>query len=637
MALVKLKFNPGINRDTTNYDGEGNWWACDKVRFHSGHIEKIGGWAKASASSFIGVCRQLHTWSTTFGDIFMALGTHNKLYIEVAGAFNDITPLRETNPTMSTTDTDNCVYTTSGSTTVTITLGAVHAAVDLEFVTISGVTGTIGGIPDSEINANHEITLVDTSSFTIEVTTAATSTVSGGGGTAIDIDFEIAPGNASTVSGYGWGTGTWGHDTWGSGSTVPVALRQRDWWVHNFDNDFVGNIRNGAAYYWVRGSASDPATALATRAILLSAQATTDGFTAASVPVKVGKLVVSAPDKHLIAFGAVPYGSVDPADFDPLLIRWSDQDSPTNWTPAVTNTSGFLRVPRGSDILATTAIRQEHLIWTETHLYGLQFLGTTDVFGLQEYEENVSIASPRAVQTVSGITYWMGRGKFYAYTGRVETLPCTLLDYIFKDINYGQSAQIVSGTNEAWNEIWWFYCSADSNWVDRYVVYNHLEKSWYYGTMERTAWLGTSLKDTPQAVTTASGASTGTLYNHETGTDADGEALYAYIQSADFDLGDGDQFMLTKRLIPDIKFEWSTAANPAATFQIIPKNFPGAAAHGETADTQTVIESSVDVYTEQVFIRARARQMAIKIASTALGVHWLLGAPRLDLRPDGRR
>tara|TARA_R110000751_G_scaffold166048_1_gene272037 strand:+ start:293 stop:2203 length:1911 start_codon:yes stop_codon:yes gene_type:complete len=636
MAFLRLKFNPGVNRDTTNYSGEGSWWDGNKVRFISGQVQKIGGWLKTSTNTFFGVCRQMCAWNTTFSDIFIALGTNNKLYIEVSGAYHDITPLRATNPTMSSTDTDNCIVTTNGSTTVTVNLGAAYAANDQSFVTIAGVTGDVGGIPNAEINANHLITAVDSDTFTFVVASAASSGATGGG-TSITIKFEIAPGYASDTIGYGWSTGTWGREAWGSAGLTPIDLPQRDWWVSNFDNDLVASIRDGAVYYWARGATADPATSLATRAILLSAQAATDGFTAAAVPVKTGKTVVSSPDKHLIAFGAVPLGSVAVADYDPLLIRWADQDSPTDWTPATTNSSGFLRVSRGSSIIATTFARQEHLIWTETNLYGLQFLGTTNVFGLQEYEANVSIISPRAMQTVGSVTYWMGREKFYAYTGRVETLPCTLIDYVFQDINYFQVDQIISGANEEWNEVWWFYCSAGSNWNDRYVVFNHLERIWYYGTMERTAWLDTNLKDYPQAATTAEGGTSGYMYNHEYGNDADGAALAAYIESSAFDLGDGDQFMLSQRLIPDVKFGGSDVSAPAVTFQLIPKKFPGAAENSEAADTQSVVESSVDVYTEQVFIRARARQMALKIASADLGVRWHLGAPRLDVRPDGRR
>jgi hypothetical protein len=637
MPLIKLKFNPGFNRDITNYSGEGNWWRGDKVRFHRGFPEKIGGWVKATPNVFFGVCRQLWAWTSTFSDTFLSLGTHNKLYIELAGVFNDITPLRASNPTMTTTNTDNCIFTTDTSTTVTVNVAIAHAAEDQSFVTISGVTGNIGGIPDSEINANHKITLIDADSFSFTVTTAATSTVSGGGGTAITIAFEITPGNASTVEGLGWGTGTWSREAWGLGSNVPVLLPQRDWWLNNFDNDLIAHIRNGVIYYWVRGGTSDPTGALATRAVTLASRATIDGFDPNAVPAKAGQVLVSAQDKHLLAFGAVPFGSVDPADFDPLLIRWADQDTPTQWTPAVTNSAGFLRISKGSEIVTAIPTRQETLVWTNTSLYALQFLGTTDVFGLQEYETNISIISPRAVACVSSNCYWMGRGKFYIYSGRVDTLPCTLRHDVFDDFNYEQADQVISGTNEQWNEVWWFYCSKTSNWNNRYVIFNHLEEVWYSGTIERTAWLDTNLKIFPLAATTAQGAEFGTLYQHEDGTDDDTSALSAYVESNDFDVGDGDQLMLTRRIIPDVTFTGSTVASPALTMEIKPRNFPGGAYQTDAANTQTVTESVVDQYTKQIFIRARARQMALKLSSSALGVRWHMGSPRIDARVDGKR
>jgi hypothetical protein len=635
MAFIKLQFKPGVNRDQTNYSNEGNWWACDKIRFRSGYPEKVGGWVKATPASFFGVCRQMWNWVTSYSDNFLSLGTNSKVYIESGGIFSDITPLRATTPTLTTPNTDNCVATTNGSRVVTINLGTTHDAETGSFVTISGVTGTVGGIPNSEINANQKITVIDTDSFSFTVSTAATSTVAAGGGTAISISFEIAPGYAITTAGYGWGSGTWSRGYWGLGSTAPVLFPQRDWWFDNFDNDLVMNIRNGIGYWWVRGTTVDPGTALATRAITLSAYATSEGFTAASVPVKIMQLLVSQNDKHLIAFGAVPFGSTATADFDPLLIRWADQDTPGDWTPSTTNTAGDLRISRGSRIVRAMPTRQEILVWTDSHLYSLQFLGTSDVFGLQEYADNISIASPRACISAANVTYWMGQDKFYAYTGRVETLPCTLRNHVFKNINNDQLDQIVCGTNEGWNEIWWFYPSAQSSWNDSYVVFNHLEKIWYYGTIERTAWLDTPLRTYPQACNSDSTAVSGYLYNHESGVDDDESAMEAYIQSNDFDLGDGDKFMMTRRVIPDVGFSGSTADEPTVTMQIRPRNFPGSAYRGDTQDTRNVIETSVDVYTEQVFIRARARQMAFKIASSALGVNWQVGAPRLDMREDG--
>jgi hypothetical protein len=431
-----------------------------------------------------------------------------------------------------------------------------------------------------------------------------------------------------------------------------VNLPQRDWWFDNFDNDLVLNIRDGAPYWWVRGTVDDPSSALATHAIDLS-QYAFDWATATgaptytptqyanSVPTQVMQMLVSQQDKHLIAFGA-NFGAGQP--FDPMLIRWADQDTPEDWIPQQTNTAGDLRVSRGSRIVRALPTRQEILVWTDTNLYTLQFLGTTDVFGLQEYADNISVASPRCMISAANVVYWMGQDKFYAYTGRVETLPCTLRDHVFNNINFEQSDQIICGTNEQWNEIWWFYPTQDSSYNNAYVIYNYLERIWYYGYLDRTAWLDTPLRHNPQAANTTvtvngSVVTTGSgyLYNHEDGVDDDGLAMDSYIQSSDFDLDEGDQFMLIRRILPDVNFAMSTVATPEVTLTMRPRNFPGSAFNFDPSDTQRVIETSVDRYTDQVFMRARARQMAFQIRSNTLGVKWQLGAPRLDVRPDGRR
>ena len=639
MPFIKLQFKPGVNRDQTDYSNEGGWRECDKIRFRSGYPEKIGGWQKATSSQFQGVCRQMWNWVTTYSDNLMALGTHQKVFIENGGYYNNITPLRLVDPTIDTPDTDNCVYTdTTAPNVVTIQLPVAHEAETGDFVEISGVTGTIGGVPADEINGNHEITVVTGLTFTIPVTGPVTSNVSGAGGTSIILDFEIRPGYPITTEGYGWGTGTWSRGGWGLGSTEPVFFPQRDWWFDNFDNDLVMNIRNGAGYWWARGATPDPGTALATRAITLQAYATAEGYTANSVPVKIMQLLVSQQDRHLIAFGAVPFGSTNPDDFDPMLIRWADQDTPGDWTPSTTNTAGDIRVSRGSRIVRAMPSRQEILVWTDSHLFTLQFLGTTDVFGLQEYADNISIISSRAVTTAANITYWMGQDKFYAYTGRVETLPCTLRNHVFQNINISQSDQVICGTNEQWNEVWWFYPAGDSDYNNAYVVYNHLERIWYYGTIERTAWLDTALRRYPQAANTPlSDFSAGQAYNHEDGIDDDADPMLSYIQSSDFDLADGDQFMLCRRIIPDVGFSGSIANDASVTMQIRSRNFPGSALSNNVADSKPVIETSVNQYTDQVFLRARARQMALKIQSETLGVQWQLGAPRLDAREDGKR
>lgn len=643
MSFLKLNFKPGINRDTTNYSGEGGWWDGDKIRFFSGFPQKLGGWQKTTTNTFIGVCRQVWNWITSFTDNFLAVGTDVKLYIEVGGVFYDITPLRAT---LSSTDTDNCVDTTLGSTTVNINVTA-HGCLSGDYVTISGVTGDVGGVPDAQINAEHVVTRVDADNFTITVTTAATSTVSNGGGTSIDIECQIHPGYPNTTAGYGFGIGNWnGNFGWGLSGDTPIDLMQRDWFLDNFDNDLVANIRSGPIYYWERGSLTVPSTALGTRAVLLSSLSGAD-----SVPNRAMQALVSQNDKHLLAFGAQPYGGGS-NDFDPLLIRWASQDEPQYWNPTGTtpggaaSSAGFLRVSRGSAIVQAQPTRQEILVWTDTTLYSLQYLGTTDVFGLQQLADNISIISSRAAATANNITYWFGTDKFYAYSGQVQTLPCTVWEYVYKDINFAQADQIVSGTNEGFNEIWWFYPSADSNWNNRYVVYNHLQQLWFFGNLGRTAWLDTPLRDFPTALyteeytyedTIAGNPNSGYLYQHEVGVDADGLPMESYIQSNDFDLGEGDQFMLTRRIIPDINYNQSTADTPTVTLAIRPRNFPGSQYQGDPSDTQNVIETATNIYTDQVFIRARARQMALKVASDQLGVQWQLGSPRLDVRPDGRR
>lgn len=666
MPLLKLTFKPGINRDTTNYANEGGWYDCDHVRFLSSYPQKIGGWVKAFIAPLSGVCRQMFNYITTFGDNFLTLGTNNKIYIEVGTNVYNITPLRAT---FDSPDTDNCFDLTLGSTVVTVNITG-HGANDCDYVTFSGVTGTdgtLGGIPLEEFNTSHCITVIDADTFTINVNTPAvfgsgwgTGTWDSGewgvgtvgtsllavGGTNITAEFDIESGNATITYGYGWGTGAWNANIgWGTGSTQPILLSQRDWWFDNFDNDLIANIRDGAVYYWQRGTLVSPITALSTRAQLLSSVATTNGYDGNSVPSKVMQMVMSQNDKHLIAFGAVPFGSTNPDDFDPLLVRWSDQNNPYQWTPSPTNTAGFIRVSRGSRIVRALPTRQEILVWTESHLFSFQFLGTTDVFGLQELADNISIISPRAVATANNITFWMGNDKFYMYSGRVDTLPTTVRQYVFENLDYNQADQIVAGTNEGWNEVWWCYPSKNSNTNNKYVIYNYQEKIWYFGTITRTAWLDSPLRDYPMsadAPNLATGASCCDLrsyvYFQENGVDADGAPLPAYIQSSDQDISDGEHFMLTRRVIPDIDFSGSSiGTTPEATFQIRPRAFPGVAYQGDPSDSQRVIETTVNQYTEQVFIRARGRQVAMNVSSTGLGVQWQLGAPRLDVRQDGKR
>ena len=614
MALSRLQFKPGLNRDQTNYAGEGGYYECDKVRFRSGFPQKIGGWLRYGTFTLAGICRQMFNYITTNLDNIMAYGTTEKLYLEIGENLIDITPLRAT---FTSPATNNCFATTSGLTTVTININN-HGAAAEDWVTFSGVVGPVNGIPTSELNAEFQVvTVTGSSSFTITVATAATSTGSGGG-TNITAAFQINAGVSVVFYGYGWGAGVWGRSGWGSGSIVPFVARQADWFMDNLDNDLVANVREGPIYYWEYDAVFN------TRAVLLSSL---PGAT--DVPTQAQQILVSQNDKHLLCFGSTPFGG---GAFDPLLIRWANQDEPTNWTPAPTNTAGFLRVSRGSRIIRALPTRQEILVWTDSHLYSMQFTGTTDVFSLQEYADNISIMSPRACISANNVTYWMGTEKFYAYSGRVETLPCTIRNYVFNDFNYDEAIQVVCGTNEQWHEVWWFYPSASSNTNDRYVIYNYLERIWYYGNLSRTAWLDSPLRQYPQAV------GGNYVYNHEQGLNDDTLPMTSFITTNDFDLQDGDQFVLIKRIIPDVDFNGSTATTPKVMMTMKPRNFPGSNYNNTNEpDVERSTTVPIEQYTEQIFIRARARQMGFKITSEDLNVQWQLGAPRLDGRPDGKR
>lgn len=640
MPFIKLQFRPGVNRDQTNYTNEGGWFACDKIRFRSGYPQKLGGWLRSTSQTFLGVCRQLFGWITSFGDNFLAVGTNKKVYINTGSQYYDITPLRYTSAPGAVTF--SAVTTAPYSTIITVTnAGSTTGAGD--FVTFSGATGLGGNITADVLNQEYEIyETISTAEYTIiakDPTTGlpVTSNASdvGNGGASTVGAYQLQIGYAVTTYGYGWGAGSWGISPWGLGASSPVILQQRDWWFDNFDNDLVMNFRNGQIYYWTRGEENYIDISLATRAVLLSSLAG-----AADVPAMAMQIMVSQNDKHLLALGCVPYGSTSESDFDPLMIRWAAQDAPEFWTPGTVtvpstgnlSSAGFIRVSRGSAIVRGLSTRQTILVWTNSNLYSLQFTGTTEVFSLQELADNISIMSPRSAISANNVTYWMGTDKFYAYSGAVETLPCTLRNHVFSNLNYNQKDQVIAGTNEGFHEIWWFYPSANSEQIDSYVVYNYLEQVWYYGYLARTAWIDSPLRAYPQAV-----GYDNILMDHENGVDADGLPMESYIQSSDFDIGEGDNFMFTRRIIPDVNFEGSTATTPSIDFLIKPRNFPGSTYQSDSFDDQKVVQSSVDVYTDQIWMRARARQMALKVLSQNLGVNWQLGSPRLDARQDGRR
>lgn len=626
MTMQKLQFKPGVNRDQTNYTNEGGWFECDKIRFRSGMPQKIGGWLKATSTVLIGTCRQMFTWITSFGDNYMAVGTNKKLYIDAGANLYDITPLQHTSTTLGAAAGPFTATTGSATITVSYSTDGGYVPTAGNYVTYSGATGLGGNITAAVLNAyyGYEIKTVNAGAqtYTITVTAVANSSDTLNGGATVTAKYDINTGPLISVTGYGWGASVWGRSTWGSGSITPITVYQQDWFFDNFDDDLVANIRNGAPYYWANDGT------FTTRAVRLSSIAG-----ASNVPAKVGQLLVSQGDKHLLAFGATAFGS---SIFDPLLIRWSNQDEPANFTPEQTNSAGFIRVSRGDAIIRAIPTRQEILVFTNATLNSLQFLGTADVFGVQELSDNISLAGPRAVVTVSNNAFWMGTDKFYVYSGRVDTLPCTLRNHVFQNLNYNQLEQVISGTNEQWNEVWWAYPTATSDYNNAYVIYNHYDKIWYYGSIIRSAWNDSPLRQYPQSVGGLDGSQY--IYNQEVGVDDDALPMASYITSSDFDIVDGEQFLLIKRIIPDVAFDGSNPAtnpNPSVLMTMKPRNFPGAAY--STSPARNVIETTVDTYTNQIFLRARARQMGFKISSADIGVQWQLGSPRLDGKQDGKR
>lgn len=641
MALSKLTFKAGINKDQSNYSSEGGWYDMDKVRFRSGFPEKIGGWTVGTNSQYVGAGRAVFAWFTTDGGTPIAIGTNEKIYVTTGGTVYDITPIRATFTSATSPSTTNCLATTNTSTTVTATLSG-HGVEDGDWVTISGAVG-FGGIPAGNLNKEFKVFNTTANSFQFTVATPATSTVAVGGGSSIVVACQINIGNFNVTAGYGWGVGPYSRGPWSSGYAEPIYQPARLVFFDNFNNDLIFNVSNGDIYYWAYS-----ATSIA-RAVLLSSIAG-----AVAVPKQVSTLQFTSQG-FLLAFGCTTYDPTAMApDYegyhDPLMIRWTNVNAdigpdPLNWQPELTNTAGFLRIQSGSRIIGSIGTRQETLVWTDTSLNSLQFLGTAEVFGLQQLSAHITILGPKVMIGANNITYWMGNDKFFTYSGRVDTLPCTLRQYIFQDINRTQGEICFAGSNVQFNEIVWFYCSANSDEINRYVIYNYSENLWYYGNLDRTSWLDAGVAEYPVALYD------GWFYYHERGTD-DGQPLGApalpiesYIQSADIDIGDGDKFMLVRRVIPDVNFNGSTiseAITPNVQITVGVRNFPGAQSEttnvsGVSSTKQVTTTATIDQYTNQVFIRARGRQMNFKIESNTLGTQWQLGMSRVDAREDGHR
>lgn len=614
MALQKIKLKPGINRNSTNYDNEGGYFDCDKVRFRSGVPEKIGGWVKYMTQQVAGTCRNLFCWVTLDNTNILAIGTNAKIYIEASGGLYDITPIRST----STINTDP-FSSTSGSSVVQVTDTA-HGASLGDHVTYTGATA-VGGWTTTDLNKEHQIVqVIDDNTYTVAMPFGATVTAVGGGA-AVSAAYQVSSTADVSVPGRGWNAGGWGRATWNSPAPAAAVVYStlRLWSIETFGEDLVFCPRGGQLYYW------DYSDGLNQRAKLLSSEAGAN-----EVPVVATELLMSTQERHLIAFGVNPVGS---SVQDPLLIRWCDRENLTQWENLITNTSGELRVSTGDRIVTAKKLKQEILVFTDASIHSMQFIDAPLIYGIQPTADNISIASPNAVAVVGNSAFWMGRDKFYVYNGRSETLPCSVDDYIFSDINVKQSDQIHCGTNERFSEVWWFYCSASSNAIDRYVIYNYDEKTWAYGNMHRTAWLDSSLKETPIA------AASGQLYYQEKGVDNDRTMpIHAWIESSDFNIGNGDDMMFVTRMFPDVSFVGSESPVPAVTMTLTPRNAPGAPYR--SGDAGVVVRSAVvpvEQFTEQLDLRLRGRQIKLRIESNELGVQWQLGTPRIDVRPDGKK
>jgi hypothetical protein len=630
MPLKKLTLKPGVNQENTRYTNENGWYVSDKMRFRQGTPEKIGGWVRISAATFQGVCRSLWNWVTLGFLNLVGVGTNLKFYIENGGAYFDITPLR------ASSTINNNPFALVSSTTVTVTDTA-HGCTTGDFVTFSGAVD-IGGVGTNVtaavLNQNFSVTVLSSNTYniTISVTPNATAIAgSPGGGASVVAAYEIPVGPAISGAQVGWGGGTWGEGTWGNGGTSLSTIRL--WSQNNFGEDLVFGYRGGPIYYW------DATSGVTSRGV-----AVTSLVGASDVPIVQNFIFVSDSSRFVFAFGCNDIGSIVQ---NPMLVRWSDQESVVDWTPTATNQANSLQLSHGSEIVTCVQTRQEIVVFTDSAVYSFQYQGPPAVWSTQLLGDNISIISPNSAIIASGVVYWMGVDKFYKYDGRTQTLRCDLRQYIFQDINLSQTSQIFAGTNEGFNEVWWFYCSASSNAIDKYVTFNYTENNgegvWAYGTLGRTAWLDSGLLDFPLAATYSYN-----LVNHEQGVDDNATgtpvAINAIISSAEFDIDDGDHFGFVWRMLPDITFRGSSAASPQVTMTLIPMQNSGSGYNnpislGGNSDA-TVVRTSTSVieqFTGQVYVRVRGRQMILQVESNQLGCAWQLGSPRIDIKQDGRR
>jgi hypothetical protein len=698
MPLSKILFKAGVNRENTRYTTEGGWYECDKIRFRQGNPEKIGGWTAFSSDTFLGVCRALWNWITLAGQNLVGVGTNLKYYINQGSVFYDITPIRDTvTLTNPFTATDGSAVITVADTAHGCLTGDFVTYGGVGITGLGGdITATVltGEFQITVINDNIY-------TITVGATANATDAAGSPGGGSIITQYQVNTGTAIQVPLAGWGAGGWGLGTWGVGASTANSLQLWSnynfgedllygprgggiyYWKASVGVSPVQStisiaapgvvtmpigffITNGTAitltstgalptglsvgtvYYVINTTGNTFNLALSVGGTAITTSGAQSGLQYISqrginlalisdldCPIFQNYLVVSDASRFVLVFGTNDYSSTT---LDPMLIRWSDQENPFVWTPDITNQAGSIRLSHGSQIVSAIQSRQEIVVFTDQAVYSLQYLGPPFVWKTELLGDNISVMGPNAVTLASGVIYWMGVDKFYMYDGRVQTLGCDLRRYVFQDLNIEQRQQVYAGTNEAFNEIWWFYCSGDSTVSNRYVVYNYLEKVWYYGTMGRTAWLDSGLLAFPIAATYNN-----LLVNQEDGIDdletGTAAPINAYISSSEFDINDGHNFGFVYRILPDLTFAGSTADAAQVTMTLYPLENSGSGVGypGSAPVTRSTSYNITEKFTGQIYPRVRGRQMIFKIESTTAGTNWQLGAPRIDFRPDGRR
>jgi hypothetical protein len=616
MPLQKLQFRPGVVTDVTGYTNDGGWRVSNLVRFRFGFPQSIGGWEKYSATNqFLGTCRSMLNWVTLAGANLLSFGTNLKYYIEQGGRNYDITPIRKT------VTLNNPFTATTGLSTIAV-YDVAHGCVNGDFVTFSSATSLGGNITATVLNKEYQITYVDADNYRITVASTANGSDTAHGGAGVVAAYQINTGLDTQVGGTGWGAGTWGRGTWGSAATISASNTLRLWTQDNYGEDLVFCVRNGGVYYWYAS------TGLNVRGVTLSSLSTDP-----QTPTLAIQVMVSDRDRHVIAFGS-NYGTGTAQD--PLIIRFSNQEDPFTWTSTATNTAGDLRLGSGSTIIRAVETKREIVVFTDLAAYSLQFIGPPYTFGIQQLAAGISVAGFNSFATVDDTVYWMGKSAFYVYTGKVDNFPCPLNNYVFGNFNFAQSDKVYAVPNSEFGEITWYYPSANSEENDLYVTYNYGDKVWTYGAMARSAMLDRGVRLYPIGA-----GLDGYLYNHELGFN-DGSTepatpLNAYIESSPMDIGDGDRFSFVRRILPDVSFV-DSEDSPQLNMILKTQNYPGSAyqSGSDSGIYQTAVVP-IQQFTPVKDVRLRGRSVIFRIESNKLNTRWILGSPRLEVQPDGRR